>query len=52
VVALRDGVVLDRFGAYPAQILFLTGVVAVGRSVFGVLGTGIDDSGFVVVQRG
>ena len=60
MVALRDGIVLDRFGAYPAQILILAGIV-VGlkvrlrlrrsRRVFCVLETGINAMGFVV-RRG
>jgi len=58
MVALRDRVVLDRFGAYPAQILFLAGVVRLKVRLrlrrsrdFGVLGTGINELGFVV-RRG
>ena len=51
VVAVRDGVILDRFGTYPAQIrLILTGVVVViglnirlrlCGGIFCVLGKGI-----------
>lgn len=59
VVALRDGIVLDRFGAYPAQILILAGIVGLkvrlrlrrSRRVFRVLETGINDIGFIV-RRG